>query len=101
MSRSTSSDWEGKDRVAEDDGDDAALRELDEVATEEEPRFFEDPKRLAQTLAIVVVLIVGIYLGAPKVLDLEDAFGKLGDADPLWVGVALVFCVLSFVSYVA
>jgi uncharacterized membrane protein YbhN (UPF0104 family) len=104
MSRSDRPDWEGKSQVAKDGGDDAALRELDEVAEavdEEEPRFFADPKRLAQTLAIVVVLVVGIYLGAPKVLDLENAFGELGDADPVWVGVALVFCLLSFVSYVA
>jgi uncharacterized protein (TIRG00374 family) len=74
----------------EEDGGDAA-----------EPSFFADPKRIAQTMVIVVILIVGIYLGAPKLFDLEDAFTKLDDADPLWIAVALGFCVLSFFSYVA
>jgi uncharacterized protein (TIRG00374 family) len=70
-------------------------------ASDDAPSFFEDPKRLAQTLVIVFVLIVGIYLGAPKLLDLEDAFAKLGDANPVWIGVAVGFCALSFFSYVA
>jgi uncharacterized protein (TIRG00374 family) len=102
MTRPGASQWEeGEGQVAgpqnaasSNDGD-------EEEDDDYEPSFFEDPKRLAQTIVIVLVLVVGIYLGAPKLFDLEDAFAKLGDANAIWLAVALGFCVLSFFSYVA
>ena len=80
---------DGPEGSDEDEGDD------------EEPSFFTDPKRLLQTFAIVIVVVVGIYLLLPSIVGFEDALRKLGKADRVWVVVALVFNVLAFASYVA
>jgi uncharacterized protein (TIRG00374 family) len=73
--------------------------EADDVA--EEPRFFEDPKRLIQTGALVLLLVVGIYFLLPKILEDQDASARLGDASLVWVVVALGFAVAMFGAYVA
>ena len=77
---------------------DGASQEGDD---EGEPSFFFDPKRLLQTFAIVIVVVLGIYLLLPSIVGLEDALKKLGKADRIWVVVALAFNVLAFASYVA
>jgi uncharacterized protein (TIRG00374 family) len=74
---------------------------LDEVEDEEEPRFFEDPKRLAQTGALVVLVVVGIYFLLPKILSDQDASARLDDANWAWVAVAAAFAVVMFAAYVA
>jgi uncharacterized protein (TIRG00374 family) len=66
-----------------------------------EPSFFADPKRLIQTLVIVLLLIGAIYFLFPRLVGLEDAIGRLEHANPVWVAIAIAFCVLSFFSYVA
>jgi len=58
-------------------------------------------KRLLQTGAVVIVLLVGIYFLFPKLVGLGDAVGKLGDADPIWIGVAVVFSIASYATYIA
>ena len=58
-------------------------------------------KRLVQTIVVVLVLLGGIYFLFPKLVGLGDALGKLDDADPLWVGIAIGFCAASFVCYIA
>jgi uncharacterized protein (TIRG00374 family) len=58
-------------------------------------------RRLIQTTVLVLVLLVGIYFLFPKLVGLGNALGKLGDADPLWIGIAVVFNLLAFVTYVA
>jgi uncharacterized protein (TIRG00374 family) len=58
-------------------------------------------RRLLQTLAVVVVLLVAIYLFVPKLVGLEDALGKLGDADAAWIAAALGFGLLMFATYIA
>jgi len=58
-------------------------------------------RRLAQTVAIVTVLVVAIYLFLPKLVGLQTAIGKLGDADPIWVVIALVLGVAMFGTYIA
>ena len=72
-----------------------------EDADEEEPSFFAQPKRLIQTGLIVLVIVVAIYVLLPKLVGLEDAIAKLGNADTLWLAIALAFSVLMFGSYVA
>ena len=54
-----------------------------------------------QTAVVVVVLLVGIYFLFPKLVGLGDALGKLDEADPLWIAVAIGFCVASFAAYIA
>jgi uncharacterized protein (TIRG00374 family) len=77
------------------------LAELDREVDEEEPRFFEDPKRIAQTAALVLLLVIGIYFLLPKILEDQDATARLDDANWWWVMVAFWFAVIMFVAYVA
>jgi uncharacterized protein (TIRG00374 family) len=72
-----------------------------EIIAEAEPSFFADPKRLIQTAVAVVLLFVAIYVLIPKLFDLQDAIAKIGEGDPWWIALGVVFCVLSFAAYVA
>jgi putative heme transporter len=58
-------------------------------------------RRLVQTLVVVLVLLGCIYFLFPKLVGLGDALGKLGDADPIWIVVAIGFNVLAYATYVA
>ena len=58
-------------------------------------------RRIVQTAAVVVVLLVGIYFLFPKLVGLGDALSKLDDADPLWIAIAIGFCIASFGTYIA
>ena len=73
----------------------------DLVLDDEEPRFFDSPKRIVQTIVIAVVLVVAIYLILPQILDAEEGIEKLGDGDPVWIGVAVACAFAMFASYVA
>lgn len=57
--------------------------------------------RIIQTAIVVVALLVGIYFLFPKLVGLGNALGKLDDADPLWIVVAICFNVLAFAAYIA
>ena len=72
-----------------------------EVAEEAEPNFFANPKRIVQTIVAVVLLTVAIYVLFPKIVGLEGALDRIGDGDPLWIGIALAFNVVAFAAYVA
>ncbi len=58
-------------------------------------------RRLIQTGVVVVALLIGIYFLFPRLVGLENALDKLGDADPLWITVAICFNVLAFATYIA
>jgi uncharacterized protein (TIRG00374 family) len=68
---------------------------------EQEPSFFADRKRLAQTLIAVLVLVAAIYVLFPKIVGLGGAINELGDGNPVWIAIALAFNLLAFLSYVA
>jgi uncharacterized protein (TIRG00374 family) len=70
-------------------------------AAEAEPSFFADRKRLIETLVVVVLLTVAIYVLIPRLFDLQDAIAKIGDGDPVWIALGIVFCVAMFAAYVA
>src|SRR5512133_3011030 len=57
------------------------------------------PRRVVETTFVVLLLLVGIYFLFPKLVGLSDALDKLDDAEPIWIGVAIAFCVGSFVTY--
>ncbi|MFT3865720.1 MAG: lysylphosphatidylglycerol synthase transmembrane domain-containing protein [Solirubrobacterales bacterium] len=59
------------------------------------------PKRLLQTGLVVVILLVGIYFLFPKLVGLGDSLDKLGEADPVWVGIAIVLSIASYTTYIA
>ncbi len=58
-------------------------------------------RRLLQTLLIVVLLLGSIYFLFPRLVGLGDALGKLDDADPVWIAVAIGFNVLAYATYIA
>jgi uncharacterized protein (TIRG00374 family) len=58
-------------------------------------------RRLIQTAILVVALLVGIYFLFPKLVGLGNALGKLGDADPGWIAIAIAFNVVAFGTYIA
>jgi uncharacterized protein (TIRG00374 family) len=58
-------------------------------------------RRLIQTVIVVLLLLGGIYFLFPKLVGLGDAMGKLDDADPLWIAIAIGFNVLAFATYIA
>jgi uncharacterized protein (TIRG00374 family) len=71
------------------------------MLAEAEPSFFADPKRLIQTAVAVVLLLVAIYVLVPKLFDLQDAIGKLGHGNPVWIAIGIACCVAMFAAYVA
>jgi len=58
-------------------------------------------RRLIQTGVLVFVLLVAIYFLFPKLIGLSDGLSVLGEADPLWIGVAIGFNVVAFGTYIA
>ena len=58
-------------------------------------------KRLLQTGIVVVALLVGIYFLFPKLVGVGDGISKLDDADPFWIGIAIVFSIASYATYIA
>ncbi len=59
------------------------------------------PRRVIQTVLVVVALLVGIYFLFPKLVGLSGALAKLGDAEPIWIAIAIAFNVVAFATYVA
>jgi uncharacterized protein (TIRG00374 family) len=59
------------------------------------------PRRLAQTVVLVLLLLGAIYFLFPKLVGLGDALSRLGDADPVWIAVAVGFNVLAYATYIA
>jgi uncharacterized protein (TIRG00374 family) len=81
-----------------EDRDQAARVDLQ---AEAEPSFFADRRRIVTTLVAVVLLVVAIYVLFPKIVGLEGAIEKMGEGDPVWIGLAFVFCAAMFAAYVA
>ena len=73
----------------------------EEMLQESEPSALFTPRRLIQTLIAVVLLTVAIYVLVPKLFEVEDAIARMGEGDPLWIGIALAINVLAFAAYVA
>jgi uncharacterized protein (TIRG00374 family) len=80
-------------------------RKDEEQAGEEEaavePSFFDDPKRLVQTLLAVIAIFAAIYFLIPRLVGVEDAIQLLGEGSLAWIIVAFACGVLMFFSYVA
>jgi uncharacterized protein (TIRG00374 family) len=59
------------------------------------------PRRVVQTLLVVIALLIGIYFLFPKLVGLGDALSKLGDAEAAWIAVAIGFNVIAIATYIA
>jgi uncharacterized protein (TIRG00374 family) len=94
-------------RPPRDEGAAADYDELAAEAIEDEAEDFEergkellrDRRRIAGLVAAVVLLVVAIYVILPKVVGLNDVFGRLSDATWYWVVIAAAFNALSFGAY--
>jgi uncharacterized protein (TIRG00374 family) len=68
-------------------------------------RFAELPifttRRIVQTIVLVLVLLVAIYFLFPKLVGLSNALGRLDDADPIWIAIAVVLNVAAYATYIA
>ncbi len=59
------------------------------------------PRRLIQTVLLVLALLIGIYFLFPKLVGLGDALSRLGEADPVWIAIAIGFNVVAIATYIA
>jgi uncharacterized protein (TIRG00374 family) len=60
-----------------------------------------DRRKLLGGVAIVALLLFGIYVVFPKLVGLDDAVKKLDNAVWYWIVIAIVFNVAAFGAYVA
>ncbi len=58
-------------------------------------------RRLLQTVVVVLVLLGSIYFLFPRLVGLSGAMSRLGDAEPVWIGVAIGFNIVAYATYVA
>jgi uncharacterized protein (TIRG00374 family) len=85
-------DLEARDEVFEAD-------ELEQVRGFQE--LLRDKRKLISGLLLFFLLVVAIYAVFPKVVGLEGALEKLGDATWYWMVAAVAFNVAAFAAYVA
>ncbi len=95
------SDADQEARLVEREHDREQGETPEEILEEAEPSFFASPKRIVQTVVIVVLLTVAIYVFVPKVVGLQGAIGQIEDGDPVWIAIAIAFNVVAFAAYVA
>ena len=57
-------------------------------------------RRIVQTALLVLLILVGVYFLFPKLVGLSGALGRLDEAEPVWIAVALGFNVLAFATYI-
>jgi uncharacterized protein (TIRG00374 family) len=68
--------------------------------SDDEPKFFHDPKSILVTMVSVVVLIGAIYFLFPTIVGIEDGLAKLDDGDPVWIAIAVAFCLVMFLAQI-
>lgn len=68
---------------------------------EEEPKLFDDPKVIVQTVVAVLALVAAIYFLFPKLVGVEDGLRRLGSGSAVWIVVALACGFAMFAAYVA
>jgi uncharacterized membrane protein YbhN (UPF0104 family) len=58
------------------------------------------PRRVAQTLLLVLLLLIAIYFLFPKLVGLGDSLSKLHEADAVWIAVAIGFNLVAIGTYI-
>lgn len=58
-------------------------------------------RRIVQSVLLVLALLLAIYILFPKLVGLGDALSRLGEADGLWIAVAVGFNVAAIATYIA
>jgi uncharacterized protein (TIRG00374 family) len=59
------------------------------------------PRRVVQTILVVLIVLVGIYFLFPRLVGLGDALSKLDDANAAWIAVAIGFELAAIATYIA
>jgi len=59
------------------------------------------PRRVVQTLLVVFALLIGIYFLFPKLVGLGSSLDRLGEADAVWIAVAVGFELVAVATYIA
>jgi uncharacterized membrane protein YbhN (UPF0104 family) len=59
------------------------------------------PRRVVQTAFLVLALLIGIYFLFPKLAGLGDSLSRLGQADAVWIVIAIGFNVVAIATYIA
>jgi uncharacterized protein (TIRG00374 family) len=77
----------------EDSGDDESVGAFQALLA--------DRRKLFGGVAVVVLLVFGIYVVFPKLVGLDDAVRKLDNAVWYWIVIAIAFNVVAFGAYVA
>ncbi len=72
-----------------------------EAFDDEDPSLFDDPKKLAITAVVVLLLFGAIYVLLPNIIGLEDALEKMKDGNWVWFAAAIGCNVLAYLAYVA
>jgi putative heme transporter len=68
---------------------------------EEMPRMALTPRKLILFAVFVAAAIAFLYFVLPRLSGLNDSWRRIKDGDPAWLGVGVVFELLSFAGYVA
>jgi uncharacterized protein (TIRG00374 family) len=58
-------------------------------------------RRVVQTVLLVLILLLGIYILFPQLVGLGGSLSKLGEADGAWVALAVAFNVVAIATYIA
>ncbi|MEA2331584.1 MAG: putative heme transporter [Thermoleophilaceae bacterium] len=82
-----------------DEDDEAADAESEQVGAFQ--ALLGDRRKLLGGMTLFVVLVVAIYVVFPKLVGLDDAVKKLGDAVWYWIAIAIGFNLAAFAAYVA
>ncbi|HEX2096331.1 MAG TPA: lysylphosphatidylglycerol synthase transmembrane domain-containing protein [Solirubrobacterales bacterium] len=59
------------------------------------------PRRVVETTLLVSFVLVAIYFLFPKLVGLDEAVGRLDDANAMWIVVAIAFNVAAVATYIA
>lgn len=78
------------------DREPTAQEDLDEAM----PRMQFTRDRALLVGLFVVSVVAFLYFVLPELSDVRDTWDRLGDGDPFWIGMALLFQVLAMASYV-
>lgn len=74
----------------------------DEPLTEEaESGLAMDRRKVAQRIAIGLVIVIGLYLGLSQLAGISKTWDIIKEGDPEWIAIALGINVLAFVAYIA
>jgi uncharacterized membrane protein YbhN (UPF0104 family) len=59
----------------------------------------QSPRRLAAWALVTLALVVGLYVGLPRLAGLEDTWGRISHGDPWWLAAAVVLECGSYLGY--